>query len=103
MLAHFSYGGRTFQLAALPSAGSQAHRRVFERSIASFAPVRDPEILRVQPNRLDVMRLERAMSLEESSRTCRSAVPVRELAILNQVPGGGARLGAGTLVKRVVG
>jgi hypothetical protein len=50
-----------------------------------------------------VVRVDRTMSLEEFSRVHRSAVPTRELAILNQVSGAESRLPAGTLAKRVIG
>jgi predicted Zn-dependent protease len=104
MLAHLAYGGRTYELAAFSAANNFGeYQRSFERAIASFGPVTSREVLSVQPKRLDVVRLDRAMSLEEFSRTQGSTIPIRELAIINQVPDERARLEAGTLVKRVVG
>jgi predicted Zn-dependent protease len=104
MLAHLAHGGRTYQLAAYSGAGNfDSFQRAFERTIGSFGPVTDRRILDVQPNRMDVLRLSRTMTVEEFSRTFKSPVPVRELAILNQVPNENARLDAGELVKRVVG
>ena len=104
MLAHIGFGGRTYQLAAYSAPENfGAYQRQFERVISSFGPVTDRSVLEVQPNRMDVVRISRTMSLEEFTRVHRSAVPTRELAILNQVPGADSTLPAGTLVKRVVG
>jgi predicted Zn-dependent protease len=104
MLAHVGSRGRTYQLAAYSTPGDfGAYQRQFERVISSFGPVTDRDVLAIQPNRMDVLRLSRTMSLEEFSRAHRSAVPTRELAILNQVGGADSPLRAGTLVKRVVG
>jgi hypothetical protein len=52
---------------------------------------------------MDIVRLDRAMTLAEFGRAHPSAIPLRELAILNQVSDENARLAAGTLVKRVLG
>jgi predicted Zn-dependent protease len=104
LLAHIAFGGRTYQIGAYSSAGAfDAYQRQFERVIGSFGPLTDREVLAVQPNRMDVVRVDRTMSLEEFSRVHRSAVPTRELAILNQVSGAESRLPAGTLAKRVIG
>jgi predicted Zn-dependent protease len=104
LLAHLGYRGRTYQIATYSNAGNfGAYERVFERAIDSFGPLTDPEVLAVQPDRIDVLRLARPMSLEEFARVHPSAVPTRELAILNQVRGADSRFAAGTLVKRVVG
>jgi predicted Zn-dependent protease len=104
MLAHVGYRGRTYQLAAYSTPGNfGAYQRTFERVVGSFGAVSDPDVLQIQPNRMDVTRLSRTMTVEEFSRVHGSAVPTRELAILNQVPGEDSPLRAGTLVKRVVG
>jgi predicted Zn-dependent protease len=72
MLAHLAYSGRTYQLAAYSAPGNfGAYERAFERTIASFGPVRDREVLAVQPKRIDVLRLARTMSLAEFARTHR--------------------------------
>ena len=104
MLAHLTYGGRTYELAAYTAAGAfGSYQRAFERAIASFGPVTERRVLSVQPKRMDIVRLDRAMTLAEFGRAHPSAIPLRELAILNQLPNENARLAVGTLVKRVVG
>jgi predicted Zn-dependent protease len=104
MLAHLNYRGRTYELAAYTAAAAfGSYQRAFERAIASFGPVSERRVLSVQPRRMDIMRLDRAMTLAEFERAHPSAIPLRELAILNQVSDENARLAAGTLVKRVAG
>jgi predicted Zn-dependent protease len=102
--AFFSYGGRTFQVMAYAPAGRlEQYDPVFRRTLASFSAVNDPRVLNVQPARVDVVRLERGMSLAEFQQRYPSSIPIEELALINQVPGSDAPLAAGSLVKRVVG
>jgi predicted Zn-dependent protease len=104
MAAHLAHGGHTFQLIAYSTVqGFAAYQPTFEAVIGSFAPVTDRNILAVQPKRVAIVRLDRAMTLDEFSRAYQSSVPIRELAIVNQVAEPSSRLDAGTLVKRIVG
>jgi predicted Zn-dependent protease len=102
-VAHVAHRGRTFQLLTFaPAAALAAFDATSLRIVRSFAPVIDPEILGMQPRRLAVVRLEREMTLDQFQRERPSVVPVRVLAILNNVTDGETRLEAGRLVKRVV-
>jgi predicted Zn-dependent protease len=103
-VAHVGYGSRTYQLVAY-SGGDRitAYQRAFEQTIGSFAREVDARVLNVRPNRVDIVRLERAMTLAEFHARHRPAVPVEELALLNQLEGGEATLEAGRLVKSVTG
>ena len=102
VVAHISLGGRTYQLLGYtPQPRFGGYSRVFERVIGSFATVTDSEVLRIQPNRLDVIEVPQRMTLQEFAQRYRSAVPVAELARINQLDSPTATLEAGTLVKRV--
>jgi predicted Zn-dependent protease len=95
---------RTYQILGYTSAAQfDRYDNIFMRTIESFGPVNDSRILSVQPKRIDVVRVDRDQTLAQFARSFPSAVPVQQLAILNHVPGGEARLEARTLVKRVVG
>lgn len=101
-VAFLEYGGRVYQLLAYTPAGAfSAYDRLFRQVIGTFAPLTDARALAVQPNRVDIVRLDRAMTLAEFNRRYPSAVPLAELALINQVAEN-ATLPAGTLVKRVV-
>lgn len=101
--AFVGYGGRTYQMVAY------AERLWYGRLasellniVQSFAPVSNPQILSVEPQRIDLVQLDRSQTLQEFVRRYESAVPVDRLAVLNQLPSESTRIEAGTLVKRVV-
>ncbi len=103
IVAHIAHGGRTFQLLGFTPAGRySAYGSTFERVIGSFRPVTDRRVLDVQPQRLDIVRLSDATTLQAFARAHDSAVPIEELALINQVDGASAVLQPGALVKRVV-
>jgi predicted Zn-dependent protease len=103
IVAFVSYGGLLYRLMGFtPEARWSAYRGVFQGFIGSFDELTDPAALSVQPLRLEIVQLERAMTLEEFARRYPSQVGTVELALLNQVEVG-QRIPAGTRVKRVVG
>lgn len=97
------HGGRVYRILGYGASNRFGqYDRTFQRVIGSFAPVTDPRILGVQPRRIDIVRIERSMTLAEFNRTHPSVVPIEDLELINQVAGADARLAAGTRVKRVV-
>jgi predicted Zn-dependent protease len=104
LAAYVSRGDVTYQLIGYTSADLyRNYGAALERAIRSFAAVSDPSILNVEPQRIDVVKLDAAMTVAEFAERYRSTVPARTLAIINHVPGPDSRLPAGTLVKRVLG
>ncbi|HEU4559845.1 MAG TPA: M48 family metalloprotease [Longimicrobium sp.] len=102
MAAFIEYGGRTYQvLAYTPAQAFGRYEPAFRQVIGSFAAVNDPAVLNVRPNRVDVVRTTRPMTLAEFNRQYPSVIPLRELAILNQLETETATLPAGSW-KRVV-
>ncbi|HEX6069182.1 MAG TPA: hypothetical protein VFZ18_05145, partial [Longimicrobiaceae bacterium] len=96
------YGGRTYQiLGYTPRGGYRTYGGVLQRTIESFRTLTDPQFLNVQPARVQVVRLDRAMTLDEFNRRYPSTISIEELAIINQVEGPGTRLPAGSQVKRI--
>ncbi len=71
-------------------------------TLRSFAPLSDPAILGVQPDRLDVVRVDRDATLVEFARRYPGPVSVHALAVMNNVDST-ATLPRSSLVKRVVG
>jgi hypothetical protein len=57
----------------------------------------------VQPARVELVKLNRQMTLEQFNAQYPSTVPVEELAIINEVEDASSVLMAGRMVKRVVG
>lgn len=72
-------------------------------SVWSFRSVRDRSILDVQPQRIEIVDLPRAMTLREFADRYPSTVDLDTLSLINEVESATQRLAAGTAVKRVVG
>ena len=101
-IAFVDHGGRTYQLVGYTSAQVYASAaRVFEQIIGTFAPLTDPALLAVQPNRIAIVPVRRTQTFGEWASGTPSAIKVEELAIINQVPGPSSTVQAGTLLKRV--
>jgi predicted Zn-dependent protease len=71
-------------------------------ALSSFAPVTDPAILGVEPNRLAVVTVPTRMTLAAFQQRYPSVIPIDELARINRLAPD-ATVPAGTLLKRVVG
>lgn len=94
--AFIEHRGQTYQvLAYAPGSSFRRYEPLFRQVIGSFEDVNDPEVLNVRPNRLDVVRTTRQMTLGEFNRQYPSVIPIGELAILNQVENEASVLPAG--------
>jgi predicted Zn-dependent protease len=97
------YNQQIFQVMGVSTeARWPGYESVVLQTLDSFGPLTDSAALAVQPLRLDIVPLERAMTLQEFSQRYPSQVTLEALARLNQAQPAG-RLAAGQLVKRVVG
>lgn len=98
-----THQGQVFQLLALSQAGAwSGYEPTVEKALASFDRLNDKPALNVQPRRLEVVRLPKAMTLEEFNRRYPSTVPLEAVALVNHAEPA-TRFEAGQLVKRVVG
>jgi predicted Zn-dependent protease len=96
------YGGTTYQLLGLTTQAAARYDATFRTFIGSFRRLTDAAALGVKPNRLDVVRVPRAMSLAQFQARYPSVIPVAELALINGLADSTAQLEAGASVKRVV-
>ena len=104
LVAFIAYGERTYQLLGYSSAAqASAYSPAIAAAIRSFAAVTTPAILDVQPQRIDIVNVPSELTVEEFADRYKSSVPADRLAVLNHVQSAKSRLGAGTLVKRVIG
>ncbi len=102
-VAFISHGGAVYRVLAYSAEARYAsYRSVFEQTIRSFNRLTDPAALAVQPMRLEIVRLDRAMTIDEFMRRYPGPASAATIALLNNVPAGGT-LPSGSLVKRVVG
>ncbi len=79
------------------------YRSALTTAVGSLERLRDRRYLDVQPRRIELVRLDREMTLREIDRRHPSTVELETLAIINHVEAEGATLPESTLYKRVVG
>jgi len=98
-----SYGANTYQiLGYTPAAKINTYDQDFLRTASSFRQLTDQSALNVQPKRVQLVRLPRAMTLEQFYQQYPSTVPIADIALMNALQPG-QTIAAGTTVKRVVG
>jgi predicted Zn-dependent protease len=104
IVSFISYGGRTFGLMGYTPAGKlSAYDPVFQSAIRSFDQLSDRSKLEVNPARLELVKLNQPMTLEQFNGRYPSTVSIQELAIINDLEDPASTLQAGRTVKRVVG
>jgi predicted Zn-dependent protease len=97
------HGGATYRLLGYAAGGGWGpYAERGSRALGSFAPLTDAAALAVQPARIEVVTVPRAMSLADFDAAFPSSVPLEELARLNRL-GVDANVAAGARLKRVVG
>lgn len=100
--AFIAHGGHVYQIIGYSPIGVYAtYEGTFQSSVRSFAPLTDPQVLNVQPNRVSIVRTTESMTLAQFQQRFPSIIEIGELAILNQVSGPETLLPAGSLIKRV--
>jgi predicted Zn-dependent protease len=98
------HGNTVYQLVAYAPAGAFADKqRDLERIVTSFGTVRDKDILEVQPRRVEIVKLPRAMTLRQFEDRYPSSISLDELGLINQIDSADTEIPAGTLLKRVTG
>jgi predicted Zn-dependent protease len=101
LATYISYEGRTYQLLAYtPSQRYQSYTNTFFNTIQSFNRLTDSKALNVQPKRMNVVRLDKDMTIDAFNRTYPSSIPFEYLVVINGVQPG-ALLKAGSYVKQV--
>lgn len=97
------HGGAVYRLLGYgPEAAWPSRRAAAEQTIRSFAVLTEPAALNVQPQRLDIVALDRQSSITQLAARLASPVPPATLALLNQTTPETA-FASGRLVKWVIG
>jgi predicted Zn-dependent protease len=103
LAAWIAYEGRIYQLLGYsPLEIFPQARPVFQQVIGSFAPLTDPQVLGVQPDRIQIVTLQQNMTLAQFNARFPSAIPIAELAVINRIATPETVIPAGTQLKRVV-
>jgi len=104
LVTFVSYGGNTYGILAYTGAGAlHTYDQAFRGTAGSFRELRDPAALNVKPARLELVKVDQAMTVAEFHRRYPSTVRIEEVALINGVDGPDATLTPGTAYKRVVG
>jgi predicted Zn-dependent protease len=103
LVAFVSHGGATYQLMGYGVAQNfQANDAGLRQAIGSFRALSDQSRIDVEPAHIEIVQLQRAMTIEEFNRQYPSSIPIERVALINQVAAG-EQLQAGRGYKRVVG
>jgi predicted Zn-dependent protease len=101
-VAFVDLDGTTLRLLGYtPSGKLGSYDGVLRSSVSSLRRLTDQSALNVKPARVRLVRINRAMTVEEFNRANPSSVSLQEVALINGVEPNGT-IPAGTLVKRVV-
>jgi predicted Zn-dependent protease len=104
LVTFVKYGDLTYQLLGYTPGGKlQTHDEAFKRSINSFSELTDKARLDVEPYKVELVKLDRDMSMAEFNQKYPSTIPVERLAVVNGLDAPPDRIPAGTTVKRIVG
>jgi predicted Zn-dependent protease len=104
IVSFISYGGTTFGLMGYTPAGKLgSYDQIFQSTIRSFSELRDRSKLNVSPARIELVKINQQMTLEQFNGQYPSSISLQELAIINEVEEPATPLPAGHTVKRVTG
>ena len=104
IVSFISFGGQTYGLMGYTPAGKlSSYDQTFQSTIRSFGELRDQSKINVQPAKVELVKLDRQMTLAQFNAQYPSTISVEELAIINEVQDASTPLQAGRLVKRVTG
>lgn len=78
------------------------YERSFSKTINSFGQLTDRDALARQPDRLEIVKLPKAMTLQQFNSNYPSTIPLQELTLINQLSGSDSQMPAGYPAKRVV-
>lgn len=103
LAGHFNYAGQVFRLYTYTRDDKwRPYGRAMEGSVGSFKRLTQRRYLDVEPARVEIVRLDRAMTLAEFDRRYPSSIELSKLAIVNGIAED-ARLERGMSLKRIVG
>jgi predicted Zn-dependent protease len=102
-VAFVEYDGRIYRLLGYtPQDRWSRYSGDIDRAVQSFARLRDQRLLSVQPKRIQVVKLDRDMTLREFHRRYPSSEPLDTVALVNDLAPD-TNLSRGDVVKRIVG
>jgi predicted Zn-dependent protease len=104
VVAFIQYGDLTYQILGYTPAGKlQAYDKTFRSTINSFSELKDSARLAVQPFKVELVKVDREMTIAEFNGKYPSTIPVERVAAVNGFDTPSDRIPAGTTIKRIIG
>jgi predicted Zn-dependent protease len=104
LVSFIKYGELTYQFVGYAPAGKlQGFEETLGRTFGSFSELKDPERLNVEPYKIELVKVDREMTVAEFNGKYPSTIPVERLAVVNGRADVPERIPAGITVKRIVG
>jgi predicted Zn-dependent protease len=104
LVTFLSYNGNTYGiLGYTPADKLTQYDQAFRQTTASFSTLRNQAALSVQPAKVELMKLQREMTLEQFNQQYPSSISIAELAIINELESPSTAIPQGRTIKRVVG
>lgn len=101
--AFIAHDGKVFQLVGFTTLEKWGtYEAPLRATLGSFRTLTDPKILAIEPARIEIVKIDRDMTLDEFQRKYPSSISLERLAVANHVDKAG-RLSAGQSYKRIVG
>ncbi|HEY9508119.1 MAG TPA: M48 family metalloprotease [Gemmatimonadales bacterium] len=104
VVSFIKYGELTYRILGYTPAGKlEAHAKTFGSTINSFSELTDKAHLDVQPFKVELIKLDREMTIAEFNKQHPSTIPVERVAVVNGFDTPEDRVAAGTTIKRIIG
>lgn len=104
VVAFVKYGDLTYRLLGYTPAGKlQAYEKTFRTTIGSFSELKDKARLEVTPYQVDLVKVDREMTVTDFNKQHPSTIPVDRVAVVNGLDTPEDRIPAGTTFKRIIG
>ena len=104
VVSFIKYGDLTYRLLGYTPAGKlQAYDKTFRASITSFSQLTDQARLEVEPYKVELVKVDREMTVAEFNGKYPSTIAVERVAVVNGLNTPSDRIPAGTTMKRIIG
>jgi predicted Zn-dependent protease len=104
LVTFISFGGTTYGILGYTPAGKlSSYDGAFRQTAGSFSELRDQAKLSVQAPKVELVKLNKEMTLAQFNAQYPSTIPIEQLAIINEVEGPETPIPVGRTVKRVTG
>ena len=104
LVSFIQYGELTYQFVGYSPAGKlQGYDKALRSTFGSFSELTDPDRLDVEAYKVELVKVDREMTVAEFNQKYPSTIPVERLAVVNGRADVPERIPAGTTVKRIIG